>query len=476
MPPPCRAPGTSATPPVLPGSAEVRRSIVPGHGPKVTGAPGPPAVRYRVGEGIEHRGADVQTESDLRAAARSWYEENWDPDLPVREWFRRMMTDRWAYPSWPERWWGRGLTTPLARVVREERRRVGALGPPSGIGPSLLAPMLFDHGTDDQTERYLWQLCVEGATTCQMLSEPDAGSDLAGVRTTAERDGDEWVITGAKIWTSLADVVDFGMLLARTDWNVPKHAGLTFFLIRRDQPGVEVRPLRQMNGDASFNQVFLDGARVSAADVLGPVGSGWTVTKTFLAHEKNSFNPAAHEGGPFGKVPMDAPAGEVVRRLAGAKTSSSSGRGVGRALDELVRSFGAAGDPLVRQRLAVLHTRRQLMTYTNQRVRAGRGARPLPGVEGPISKITVSDLGRGQRDLGLAVQGPHGMATGEDAPSAGFQHFALGTPATSIAGGTDEIQRNHLAERVLGLPAEPRPDAGVAFGEVPASGARHTDR
>ncbi len=409
-------------------------------------------------------------EPALRTEARAWYEANWDPDLTVGAWFLRMMTDRWAYPSWPVAWWGRGLPTPLAKVVREERRRVGALGPPSGIGPSLLAHLLFDHGTDEQTARYLWGMTVQGWTTCQMLSEPDAGSDLAGARCRAERDGDEWVITGSKIWTSLADVVDFGMLLARTDWNVPKHAGLTFFLIRREQPGVEIRPLRQMTGDATFNQVFFDEARVSDADVLGPVGSGWAVTRTFLAHERNSFNPASHEGGPFGRVPLEARVGDVAEGLRRPVSSNASGRGIGRILDGLVDGFGRRDDPVVRQQLASLHTRRQLMTYTNLRARAGAGARPLPGVEGPISKLTVSELTRAQREVGLAVQGPHGMLTGPDATAPQFQYFALSTPSISIAGGTDEIQRNSMGERVLGLPTEPRDGADRPFGEVPASG------
>lgn len=411
----------------------------------------------------------VVDEDELRQTARAWYEANWDPELSVRDWFLRMMNDRWAYPGWPARWWGRALPTPLAKIVREERRRVGALGPPSGIGPSLLSHMLFAHGSEEQTQRYLWNMAVEGWTTCQMLSEPEAGSDLAGVRTRAERDGDEWVITGSKVWTSLADAVDFGMLLARTNWDVPKHAGLTFFLIKRDQPGIEVRPLRQMTGDAKFNQVFFDEARVAAADVLGGEGEGWTVNRTFLAHEKNSFNPAAHEGGPFGKVPLEARAGDVAEQLRRPVRSSSSGRGVGRTLDELVAGFGRGEDPHVRQALTRLHTRRQLMNYTNLRVKAGAGARPLPGVEGPISKLTVSDLTRGQRDLGLAVQGAAGMLTDEDAVSAPFQYFALSTPSMSIAGGTDEIQRNHLAERVLGLPGEPRTDADVPFNALPSS-------
>jgi len=398
----------------------------------------------------------------LRAEARAWYEANWDPDCTAGAWYAKMTAARWAYPTWPTRWWGRGLGTGLAKIVREERKRVGALGPPSGIGPTLLAPMLFEHGTDEQCRRFLWGFAAEGLLTCQMLSEPEAGSDLAGVHTRAERDGDEWVITGSKVWTSNADSVDYGMLLARTNWDVPKHRGLTFFLVRRDQPGVEVRPLRQMTGDARFNQVFFNEARVAAADVLGEVDGGWAVTRTFLAHEKNSYNPASHEGGPFGRVPLGEAAGAVLAAEAARTNATSQGRGVGRILDQLVERAGLADDPLVRQRRAQLHMLRQTMNFTNLRARAER----RPGPEGAISKITVSELTRGQRDLGLAVQGPHGMLTGADAPSAQFQHFALSTPALSIAGGTDQIQRNHLGERSLGLPGEPKTDDQLAFREV----------
>jgi alkylation response protein AidB-like acyl-CoA dehydrogenase len=413
----------------------------------------------------------AMTEAQVRAGARAWYEQHWDPDLAAGDWFRLMLEARWAYAGWPETWWGRALPTPLVKIVREERRRVGALAPPSGIAPTLLAPMLFVHGTDDQRRRFLWGMAAGGQTACQMLSEPDAGSDLAGVRTRAERDGDEWVITGSKIWTSNADVVDHGMLLARTDWDVPKHAGLTFFLIRREQPGVEIRPLRQMTGDARFNEVFLDGARVPAADVLGPVGAGWAVTRTFLAHEKNSYNPAAHEGGPFGPVDLQRRAGDVLAAEERRLTANASGRGVGRALDGLVRRFDRSDDALVRQAQAQLHIRRRAMGYTNLRVRAPGGGGGLPGAEGAISKLTVSDITRAQRELGLGVQGAAGMLMGADAPSGSFQYFALGTPSMSIAGGTDEIQRNHLGERVLGLPAEPRLDAAPARPESGGPGA-----
>ena len=390
----------------------------------------------------------------LRAEARRWYEANWDPAITTGRWFSLMAESGWGYPTWPERWWGRGLPTPLARIVRDERRRVGALGPPSGIGPTLLAPMLFEHGTDEQCRRFLWGLAAEGWTCCQMLSEPEAGSDLANTHTIATRDGDQWRVTGSKIWTSNADIVDFGMLLARTSTDGPKHRGLTFFLLPRDQSGVAVRPLRQMTGDARFNQVFIDDAIVDDRDRLGAEGEGWTVTRTFLAHEKNSYNPAAHEGGPFGRVDLDAPAGEVQARLADQGKAASGGRGAGRLLAELVDRADAGDDPLVRQEHAALWTRRRVMGYVNQR---SGSAAPPSGAVGPISKISVSALTRGQRDLGLRLQGPAGALVDDDAWSAPFQYFALGSPSLSIAGGTDEIQRNHLGERVLGLPREPDP-------------------
>jgi alkylation response protein AidB-like acyl-CoA dehydrogenase len=263
------------------------------------------------------------------------------------------------------------------------------------------------------------------------------------------------------------------MLLARTDWDQPKHRGLTFFLIRRHQPGVDVRPLRQMTGDAQFNEVFFDEARVAAADVLGEPGGGWAVARTFLAHEKNSYNPDSHEGGLLVRVDLERRVGDVVEAQRRHARASAQGRGIGRVLGDLVAQAGRSGDPLVRQELAVQQTLRRTMGYTNQRARvtrrtgAGRGA-PPPGAEAASSKLVVSQLTRRQRDLGLAVQGPHGQLMGADALSEQFQYFALHSPSLSIAGGTDEIQRNHLAERILGLPAEPRADTELPFRELPS--------
>jgi alkylation response protein AidB-like acyl-CoA dehydrogenase len=405
-------------------------------------------------------------EQRIIAESRAWYHDAWDPSLSVGEWFRLMYESGWGYPTWPTQWGGKGLPTSGAKLVRAERRAVSALGPPSGIGPTLLAPMLFRHGTDEQCDRFLRGMAYGGETTCQMLSEPDAGSDLAGSRTAAVRDGDEWRITGTKVWTSNAKVVTYGMLLARTNWEVPKHRGLSFFLCPARQSGVEARPIRQMNGRAEFNLVHFDAAVVADRDLLGGEGEGWAVTRTFLTYEKNSFNPAAHEGGPFGPVDLTMPAGQLAEEMArGSAAPARGNRGVGRTVNRLIADFDRADDALVRQELAQLHTRRAIMGYTNLRMRNTS----VPGLEGPISKVTVSDITRGQRDLGLRVQGPHGTLL-EDAPSADFQDFALSSPATSIAGGTDEIQRNHLAEKVLGLPREAGTEQDQPFSEV-SSGA-----
>jgi alkylation response protein AidB-like acyl-CoA dehydrogenase len=402
-------------------------------------------------------------DTDVARDAKGWYEGNWDPDLSVGAWFRLMYESGWGYPTWPVRWGGKGLPIALAKEVRAARRAVGALSPPSGIGPSLLAPMLFQHGNDEQCDRFLRGIAYQGLTVCQMLSEPDAGSDLAAARTEAVRDGSEWRITGTKIWTSNVSIVDYGMLLARTNWDAPKHRGLSFFLCPATQGAVEARPIKQMNGRAEFNLVHFNDAVVDESDLLGEEGEGWPVARTFLRYEKNSFNPGAHEGGPFGAVDLAARAGDLAARLPGTGSGQIRGnRGVSRVLDELVDSFGRGDDPAVRQDLARLHTMRSIMNYTNARVRSGSG----PGLEGPISKLTVSMITRLQRDLGLRVQGAAGLLLGEDAPSATFQEFALSSPSTSIAGGTDEIQKNHVGEKVLGLAREPVLDHDAPFRDL----------
>ncbi|MGH9059512.1 MAG: acyl-CoA dehydrogenase family protein, partial [Acidimicrobiales bacterium] len=213
----------------------------------------------------------------VRAELRSWLDANWDVGLSLREWRGRLADSGWGCPTWPQEWFGRGLPAAAGEAVSDELARAGVVGVPEGVGMHLAGPTILAHGSDEVKERFLRPTVTGEISWCQLFSEPGAGSDLAGLTTTAVRDGDEWVVNGQKVWNTSAQHADFGLLLARTDWDVPKHAGITYFVIPMHQPGVEVQPLRQMNGHASFNQVFFADARIPAGNVVGEIRRGWTV-------------------------------------------------------------------------------------------------------------------------------------------------------------------------------------------------------
>ena len=226
------------------------------------------------------------TAAGVRAEAREWLEAHWDPDRPLLEWRGGLADSGWASPQWPFDWYGRGLSSELVREATDQRQSFGAVGPPIGSAMSLAAPTLLAHGSDELKRRLLRRILTGEDRWCQLFSEPGNGSDLAGLTTRAERDGDEWMVSGQKVWTTGAKTAAFGMLLARTDWDAPKHRGITYFVLPMDQPGVEVRPLRQMNGHASFNEVFFTEARVPAGNLVGEVNDGWSGALTTLAHER----------------------------------------------------------------------------------------------------------------------------------------------------------------------------------------------
>ena len=229
------------------------------------------------------------TSDDVRAELSAWLDENWDPDLTVREWWARLAAGNWAHPAQPAEAGGRGYSRNLMAAVNTTMADATVLGPPMGLGYMLAAPTVAVHGTPEQVDRLVPPILDGSVGWCQLFSEPGAGSDLAGLQTKAVRDGDEWVVTGQKVWTSGGHVADKGMLIARTDVDAPKHQGITYFAIDMDQPGIEVRPLREMTGDALFNEVFLDEARVAHADVIGGLGAGWAVANTTLAVERASL-------------------------------------------------------------------------------------------------------------------------------------------------------------------------------------------
>ncbi len=413
----------------------------------------------------------IDTPMSVREQAERWFRASWDPEITLGQWWERLAESGWGFPTWPERWFGRGLSTQLAKEVDAARTSVGAVGPPSGIGVMMAGPTIVDHGTEDQREQWLPNMVTGKEVWCQLFSEPGAGSDLAGLQTRAECDGDEWIINGQKVWTSGAQFSKWGILIARTAVDVPKHEGITYFVIDMDQPGVEVRPLKEMTGGATFNEVFLTDARVPYDSVIGDVNRGWGVAVTTLAHERNSLGASgmasAAGGVMIGRNDLDRPAGrrsDGGGEMAGMAAAFGSGGSMIAGLPALV---GRAGDAVLRDKVMRIYTLMEITRYTSLRVQAAKVAGRGPGAEVSTGKLVASELVRQLRDVGLEALGPDGQLMGDDTPLGGMlQQLALFSPAISIAGGSDEIQRNIIGERVLGLPPEPRVDKDVRFSDL----------
>jgi alkylation response protein AidB-like acyl-CoA dehydrogenase len=320
---------------------------------------------------------------------------------------------------------------------------------------------------------------------CQLFSEPGAGSDLAGLTTRAVRDGDEWIINGQKVWTSFGQAADLGMLLARTNPEVPKHQGISWMVFEMHQPGVEVRPLREMTGHALFNEVFITDARVPDADVVGGVNNGWAVANTTLAFERAGLG--AGGGGAGSSAQPGTVVGDLDRRAGDFVSSRRAGDGqamlqpMGTAmLISMARDTGKDRDPVIRQGLAKLYVLGEVARFNTERLKAARASgRDIPGLPN-IAKLQMSDLMRGSRDVGLAIAGAQGTLHAYRSEDAGVLEalpsramasvvtgMALYAQAPPIYGGTDQIQRNIIGERVLGLPKEPNNDRTAKFSELP---------
>ncbi|RYE04471.1 MAG: acyl-CoA dehydrogenase [Sphingomonadales bacterium] len=396
--------------------------------------------------------------------ASAWLQENWQPGLTVRQWWRLLAESGWAYPTWPTELFGKGLPASSVSAVRDAFAERGVLGPPVRAGQKLAAPTLILHGTDAQKRDFLPALARGEEQWSQFFSEPEAGSDLAGIRTRAERDGDGWTITGRKVWSSFAQFSDRGILLARTDWSVPKHKGLTFFVIDLDQPEIEIRPLRQMNGNSEFNEVIFSGARVPAGRVVGGEGNGWKVALATLSFERfMTVAPVSALPGEKGGF-LDKEAAAIA---SGVLASPGEGALIGRMADHVThaaRQTGRMQDTVFRQRLAELHMNEAVFQHLSRR-HAAEIASGGAGSAGSIVKIMRSQLARMGRDVGLEALGSHAMVRDGTAVNELIQHFALTSPYASIAGGTDEIQKNIIAERLLGLPREAAIDANEPFSE-----------
>ncbi len=408
--------------------------------------------------------------------ARTWFEQNWDVDATLGHWWALLAESGWGFPQWPEGRFGRGLTNDEATVVSSERRRVGALGPPSGIATMLAAPTLLTHGTDEQIDRYLPGIATGKDIWCQLFSEPSAGSDLASIRTRAERDGDQWAVNGQKVWTSGAHKASYGILIARTNPDVPKHRGITYFAIDMRQPGVEVRPLREMTGRAVFNEVFFTDAIVSNEDVISDVNDGWRVANTTLNNERNGLGDTASRGGGRLDIPDQELGTPIADILAAAEQTLETDR-LPRGhhlLIQLAGELGRLNEPTVRDRVAGATVDGEVSRLSGMRIRGmaeearRRGEKVPPSPMVSVQKMAAS---KNLHTLGRALLDTEGAAGMLAAPDSLIDDRAMETIATafmiSIGGGTDQIQRNIVGERVLGLPGEPRADKDVPFKDLP---------
>ncbi|HEX5267280.1 MAG TPA: acyl-CoA dehydrogenase family protein [Acidimicrobiales bacterium] len=412
--------------------------------------------------------------TSLRTAVGKWLEEAWDPDLALAEWRDRLADSGWGAPTWPRDLYGRDVPAALAGVVDEEFSRVGAVGAAVGSGMALAAPTLLAHGAPELQRRLLRRILTGEEKWCQLFSEPGNGSDLAGLTTRAERDGDEWVVNGQKVWTTGARSAARAMLLARTDWDVPKHKGITYFVLPMDQPGVEVRPIRQMNGYASFNEVFITDARLPASDVVGEIGEGWRVALTTLAHERGLGVRALVGGGAGGSGGPGGPPGRAASEAAAeaaeyAKTYVWYPQRAGRPdlVAANLREAGRGADPVLRQQAVDVEIRERVARWNVARARVARARGQQPGPEGSLAKLTGSDIARRAAAVHASAAGAGALVSGPDSPLEGLvAEIITSVPAGSIAGGTDEVQHNILGERALGLPREPAVDTQVPFREV----------
>ncbi|MGA2474312.1 MAG: acyl-CoA dehydrogenase family protein [Acidimicrobiales bacterium] len=414
------------------------------------------------------------SEGDLAARVQAWVEANWDTSITIREWWLRLADAGYAYPTWPLGLGGSDASRRDAMTVTGVLAQNKLIGSPVGaMAATLAAPTLLEHATEVQLAELVRPIATGEAAWCQLFSEPGSGSDLASVGTRAVRDGDEWVVTGQKVWNSSADSADFGMLLARTDVDVPKHAGITYFVIDMKQPGIAARPLKQMNGASNFCEVFLTEARVRGDHVIGEVNGGWRVAQSTLFHERNSVAGGGLPGLVMARSgsegDLDRKVGEVLdraREVAKARKSPiRAGAVPAKLMVELAQKFGVSGDPVIRQELARYISQVRVNGWTMRRSGAAGGK--LTGADGSIAKLTTARICQESRDLSYRIVGAHGMLMGQVSPLAGdLQMVNLASPGNRLGGGTDEIQLNVLGERALGLPREPSSDKDVPYRDL----------
>jgi len=409
---------------------------------------------------------DTPEEAAFRDEARSWLEANSklkDPDDPGEDllgersspeviqaaqgWQKQKADAGWACITWPKEYGGREATAIQSVIWGQEEGKFQT--PPNvfGIGLGMCGPTILTHGTEEQKQRWIPELLSGEKIWCQLFSEPAAGSDLAGLRTTAVKDGDDWVVNGQKIWTTGAHFCEWGILVVRTDANVAKHAGLSYFVVDMQAPGVEIRPIVQINGGKGFNEVFFTDVRIPDANRLSEVGNGWAVAITTLMNERASIGGGGAGGG-------------VSDLLEMAEETELEGR-------------PAIEDSAVREKIADLYTRSRGVQYTGYRTLTALSRGTTPGPESSLGKLVGGALAQDMAAFGIELAGVTG-ATLDDGITPNdslWQEMYLSIPGLRIAGGTDEVLRNIIAERVLGLPPETRADKGIAFKDIPTAPA-----
>ena len=382
------------------------------------------------------------SEREFRDEVRTWLEEHNPGSEPEgsldeviayrREWQAKLHEAGWAGISWPKEYGGRGATLIEQAIFVGEAARAEAPSPANVLGLAMGGPVVIAHGSEAQKQRYLEPILTAEEIWCQGFSEPESGSDLASLKTKAVKDGDEWVVTGQKVWTTLAQFAKWCMLVARTDPDAPKHKGLTYFLMDMEQEGVEAKPLVQITGEGEFNEVFMEEARIPDENVVGGVGNGWSVAITTLMNER--------AGLAFGAI---------------AQISNSLGR-LGRLAKETrVNGHSAAEDPVIRQRIAQLQIEAETMRLNAYRGLTKTMQSGIPGPEGSLGKWQWADLNQRIAELALEIEGPYAALDrgAEHAVANGaWQYSFLRSRANSIEGGTTDILKNIIAERVLGLP------------------------
>jgi alkylation response protein AidB-like acyl-CoA dehydrogenase len=368
------------------------------------------------------------SEQAFRDELRAWLEANHpgpEPEGDVagfefrRSWQRALHDAGWAGLSWPKEYGGRGATLVEQAIYNEELARAQAPSTANVLGLSMGGPTLIAHGTEEQKRRYLEPILSADEIWCQGFSEPEAGSDLASLKTRAVRDGDEWVVTGQKVWTTLAHHAKWCMLVARTDPDAPRHQGLTYFLMDMEQDAIQVRPLRQITGEAEFNELFIEDARIPNENILGGEGNGWAVAITTLMHERATLA--------FGL--------QIRVKITLAEL-----------LDEARRS-GVAADPVIRDRLAQLYIESEVLRLNALRGLSAIMRTGVPGPEGSLGKWQWADVNQALTELAVELRGPRAVLDDER-----WTYRFLRARANSIEGGTTEILKNIIAERVLGLP------------------------